>query len=175
MSLTISLIAAVAENGVIGSDNGLPWRLPSDFAYFKRTTMGKPIVMGRRTYESIGKPLPGRTNIVVSRRADFAPEGVVVVDDVDTALEYARKTAERAGGDEVMVIGGAAVFEAVMDRADRLHITHVALAPVGDVHFPQIDPDVWQVVARPDVKPGERDSAAFTVAVYERRAVSASH
>ena len=175
MGVTISLIAAVAENGVIGVDRGLPWRLPSDFAFFKRMTMGKPIVMGRKTFESIGKPLPGRTNIVVSRQPTFRPEGVEVAADLDAALARAAEVAETTGVDEVMVIGGAVLYKTAIERADRLYITHVALSPEGDARFPLIDPEVWQVVARPDAGRGENDSAAFTVAVYERRNRTASH
>src|SRR5690606_2768886 len=108
-SMTVALIAAVAQNGVIGAGNAIPWRLPSDFAHFKRTTMGKPLVMGRRTFESIGRPLPGRTNIVVSRRADYHPEGVVVFDSLDAALAFARAVASGDGVEEVMVGGGGEI------------------------------------------------------------------
>jgi dihydrofolate reductase len=169
MSVPVSLIAAVAENGVIGAGGRIPWRLPSDFAFFKRTTLGKPLVMGRKTFESIGKPLPGRTNIVVSGLPGFQPDGVLVIDSLAAALERAQAIAEADGASEVMIGGGAGIYDAIIGDADRLYITHVALAPEGDTLFPSIDPATWVVVSEPEVPGGERDSAAFTVRVYERR------
>lgn len=175
MTVKVSLIAAVADNGVIGADNALIWRLPSDFAFFKRITMGKPIVMGRNTFESIGKPLPGRVNIVVSRKSGYQPDGVIVISDLDAALEHARTMAEADGLDEIMVIGGGAIYAAAMPVADRLYVTHVHLHPEGDTHFPEIDPAQWFEVDREEVARGERDSADFDIVIYERRATEASH
>lgn len=169
MSALVAMIAAVGSNGVIGADNGIPWRLPSDFAFFKRTTMGKPLIMGRKTFESIGKPLPGRTNIVVTRDHDFAPVGVEVVRSLEDALDLAQAIAARDGVDEVMIGGGGAIYAAMMPRADRLYITHVDAAPEGETTFPAIDPGAWSVVAEPEVTPDPRDSAAFRVRIYERR------
>jgi dihydrofolate reductase len=169
MSITIAMIAAVAENGVIGSDNAMPWRLPGDFAYFKRVTMGKPLVMGRKTFESIGRPLPGRTNIVVSREKGYQPDGVLVIDSLDAALIHARAIAEADGVDEIMIGGGAAVYAALMPVAERLYITHVALRPEGDTFFPAIDPAIWALVTEPDVPASEKDTASFRACVYERR------
>ncbi len=165
----IAMIAGVARNNVIGADGGIPWKIPSDMAFFKRTTMGKPIVMGRKQYETVGKPLPGRTNIVVTRRLDYAPQGIIVVNSLDAALEQARGIASTDGVGEVMVIGGGDVYTQAMSLAGRLYISHVDLEPQGDVLFPPIDPAVWQVVEEPEVPISDKDSAAFRVRVYERR------
>lgn len=139
---------AVAENGVIGNDNTLPWKLPEDLRNFKRITMGKPVVMGRKTYESIGKPLPGRTNIVVTRNASFRAEGVHVVHSLDDALAMAREIAARAGVEEVMVMGGAEIYAVTIPRADRLYITEVHASVAGDAVLPTIDWTRWQEVRR---------------------------
>ena len=165
MSVPIAMIAAVAENNVIGANGAIPWKIPGDMAFFKKTTMGKPIVMGRKQYESVGRPLPGRTNIVVTRQAGYQPEGVLVFDSLDAALTHALGITET----EVMVIGGGEIYAQAMAQAQRLYISHVALSPEGDVLFPEIDPAVWRVVDEPDVAASERDSAAFRVRVYERR------
>ena len=169
MSVPIALIAAVAENGVIGADNSIPWRLPSDFAYFKRMTVGKPLIMGRKTFESIGKPLPERVNIVVTRQPGYQAEGVLVMNSLAAALQHAQAiaAADRAG--EVMIGGGEAIYREAMPLADRLYISHVALSPEGDSFFPAIDPNVWQVEDEPDVPLSGRDDAAFRATVYARR------
>jgi dihydrofolate reductase len=168
MTVKIAMIAGVAENGVIGSDQTIPWRIPSDFAYFKRTTLGKPIIMGRKQYETVGKPLPGRTNIVVTRQTDYQPEGVLVFNDADKAIEKAREIARADGVDEIMIIGGGDLYAQLMNRADRLYITHIDLAPAGDVRFPAIDPAIWTVVDVPDVPSNPKDEASYRVKVYER-------
>jgi len=168
MTIAIAMIAAVAENGVIGNGNAMPWRLPADFAFFKRTTLGKPLIMGRKTFESIGKPLPGRTNIVVTRQAGYQPDGVLVMSDLAAALDHARTIAAADGVDEIMIGGGAEIYGQAMGLADRLYITHVALSPEGDTFFPRIDATAWRIVDQPAVKPGEKDSASFAVKVYER-------
>jgi dihydrofolate reductase len=165
----IAMIAGVARNNVIGADGGIPWKIPSDMAFFRRTTMGKPIVMGRKQYETVGRPLPGRANIVVTRQAGYAPEGVIVVNTLAAALEKAREIAVADGAGEVMVIGGGDIYAQAMGLADRLYISHVELAPEGEVLFPAIDPAVWQVVEEPDVPASDKDSASFRVRVYERR------
>ncbi|WMT85804.1 dihydrofolate reductase [Pelagibacterium sp. 26DY04] len=165
----IAMIAAVGRNGAIGSDGKLPWRLPSDFAYYKRTTMGKPLIVGRKTFESIGKPLPGRSNIIVTRQKDYAPEGAEVFADLDAAIARGQEIAERDGVDEVFINGGAQIYRAAMDRADRLYITHVDAEPEGDTFFPEIDPTVWEGRDVPEVVPGEKDSAKFVARIYERR------
>ncbi|MBE0579289.1 dihydrofolate reductase [Devosia sp.] len=169
MTVRIAMIAGVAENGVIGSDQTIPWRVPSDMAFFKRTTMGKPIVMGRKQFETVGKPLPGRTNIVITRQRDYQPEGVLVFHDVETALAEAGKIAEADGVDEIMIIGGGELYAQIMARADRLYITHIDLSPSGDVRFPAIAPEQWTVIDLPEVAPSPRDEATYRVKVYERR------
>ncbi len=165
----IAMIAGVARNNVIGANGGIPWRIPSDMAFFKRTTMGKPIVMGRKQYETVGRPLPGRTNIVVTRQAGYAPEGVIVVNSLPAALEKAREIAVADGAGEIMVIGGGDIYAQAMALAGRLYISHVDLAPEGDVVFPDIDPAAWSIVDEPEVPASDKDSASFRVRVYERR------
>ncbi len=147
----------------------MPWHIPSDFGFFKRTTLGKPIIMGRKQFESVGKPLPGRTNILVTRQQGYKPEGVHVFASVEQALENARSVAQADGVDEVVVIGGGNVYAQLIDRADRLYISHVGLSPAGDVYFPPIDPAQWIVVDLPEVEPHPRDQATYRVKVYERR------
>ena len=173
MTVPVALIAAVAENGVIGSAGRIPWQLPTDFAFFKRMTLGRPLVMGRKTFESIGRPLPGRTNIVVTRRRDYQPDGVLVIDSLKSALDHAQTIAAADHAREVMVGGGAEIYDEALSLADRLYVTHVALSPPGDARFPFIDPAVWRVVEEPDVVPGPRDSAGFRVKIYHRRSLAA--
>jgi dihydrofolate reductase len=163
------LIAAVADNGVIGQGGGLPWRLKSDLRNFRAATMGKPVVMGRKTYLSIGKPLAGRTNIVVSRNRDFAATGVLVAPSIVDALAVARGDALRRSADAIAVIGGAELYAHTIGKADRLLITHVHLRPAGDTMFPVIDPALWREATRTAHSPGPDDAAGFTVLVYERR------
>jgi len=168
MTIPVAMIAAVAANGVIGAGDRIPWRIPADMAYFRRMTMGKPIIMGRRQYETVGKPLPGRTNIVVSRQPGYQPEGVLVISELTAAIEHGRSIAAADGAAEVMVIGGGQIYAQAMPQADRLYISHVALAPAGDVMFPPISPDEWQIVEQPIVEPSPKDEASFLVRVYER-------
>jgi dihydrofolate reductase len=164
------LVAAVADNGVIGQGGGLPWRLKSDLRNFRVVTMGKPVVMGRKTFASIGKPLPGRTNIVVSRNRDFAAPGVVAAPGIEAALAVARGDALRRGADAIAVIGGADLYALTIADADRLVITHVRLRPDGYTLFPPIDPMLWRETQRSEHAAGPDDAADFTVLVYERRA-----
>jgi dihydrofolate reductase len=166
--IAIVLLAAVAENGVIGRDNALPWRLSSDLKRFKALTLGKPVVMGRKTYLSIGKPLPGRTNIVVTRDPDFRADGVAVAHSVDAALEAARDDARRRGANEIMVIGGTEIFAQTMALADRLEITHVHSRPPGDTFFPSIDRKHWREAARRDHPAGPQDDAGVSFVTYQR-------
>jgi dihydrofolate reductase len=173
MSIKISLIAAVARNNVIGADQSIPWRIPSDFAWFKQTTMGKPMVMGRKQFETFAKPLPGRPHIVVTRQRDYAPEGVTVVHTLDDALTEANRLATDAGVDEIMVIGGGDIYAQAILRADRLYISHVDLEPEGDVRFPAIDGAIWNVVAEPDMPRSDKDGATYSIRIYERRDASA--
>ncbi len=169
MSVPVAMIAAVGQNGVIGSDGAIPWRLPTDFAHFKRTTLGKPLIMGRKTFESIGKPLPGRTNIVVTHQRDYQPDGVTVFHSLAEALDNAQAIAAAGGADEVMIGGGGEIYREAMPHAQRLYVTHVALSPDGDARFPPIDAKQWEVEAEPEVLRTDRDSADFTVKVYRRR------
>lgn len=162
----LSLVAAVARNGVIGAKQGMPWRLSTDLQRFKRLTMGKPVIMGRKTFDAIGKPLAGRTNIVVSRRGrDVA--GVTFAPSLEAAIGAASSSSE---AQEIMVIGGGELYAAAVGRADRLYITHVEATPEGDTYFPAIDPALWREVSSEHVTAGEKDSAETRFVVYERRA-----
>lgn len=162
--MRISLVVAVAENGVIGADNDLPWRLKGDLKHFKATTMGKPIIMGRKTYDSIGKPLLGRTNIVMSRRAGGVPEGVVLVQ----SLEDAFNAAEATGADEACVTGGAEIYALALPYAHTLHYTRVHMDAEGDTLFPAFNQDEWTEVSSQRFEAGENDSAAYTVLRLDR-------
>ena len=154
--MTVTLVAAVARDGVIGADGGLPWHLPDDLRRFKALTMGHTMIMGRRTFESIGRALPGRVSVVVTRDAGWTAPGVTVAHSVDEALALA------GPGTEVMVVGGGEIYRQTMDRADRLEITHVDADVEGDTRFPEIDPAVWQLGAR-------QDSSGCWFATYTRR------
>lgn len=169
MTIPIAMIAAVGSNGVIGAGNAMPWQLPSDFAHFKRTTLGKPLIMGRKTFESIGRPLPGRTNIVVSGTPGFRPEGVVALGSLEAALDHARAVARTDGAAEIIIGGGGEIYRAALPLAHRLYLTHVEAAPEGDTTFPEVDPDQWVVVDEPAIAPDPRDTAPYRVKVYERR------
>ena len=168
--MRIVLHAAVARNGVIGRDGGLPWRLSSDLMRFKAQTLGKPVIMGRKTFAGLGRPLPGRLNIVVTRDPGFHADGIELVGSVEDATALARIRARCMAGspDEMCVIGGGEIYRQTIDGADRLHITHVEADPDGDTWFPPIDPDVWQVESAEPHPPGERDSHAAVFTVYGR-------
>jgi len=167
----IVIVVAVGENGVIGRDGQLPWRLKSDLAHFRALTINKPVVMGRKTFQSIGKLLKDRTNIVVTRDKDFCSPGIIVAANVPEALALARADAAKRGAAEIMIIGGADIFNETLAIADRLEITHVHASPEGDVKFPPIDSAVWKQVSEREHPPSPQDSAGFTVAVYMRRQV----
>ena len=166
-SLPLSLIAALARNRVIGVDNRMPWHLPGDFKYFKATTLGKPIVMGRKTWDSLGRPLPGRLNLVVSRQTDLQLEGAEVYPSLDAALERADAWAREQGVDEVMLIGGAQLYDLALPRADRLYLTRVALEPEGDAWFPAFDEGQWQRVSNVP-NPAQGDAPGYDFEVWER-------
>ena len=168
----ILLVAAVSENGVIGRGNALPWRLKSDMLHFRALTMGKPVVMGRKTYQSIGKPLAGRTTIVVSRDRAFAAPGIVVAPSLEAALTAAHGDALRRGADAIVVAGGAEIYAETMNQATRLAITHVRLRADGEARFPSIDPARWREIARSEHEPGPEDEAAFAFVTYERISLS---
>ncbi len=173
--MRIVLIAAVADNGVIGRGNAMPWRLKSDLKRLRARTTGKPVIMGRKTYLSIGKPLPGRSNVVVSRDAGFGAPGLIVAPSVESALDVARGDALRRGVDEIMVLGGGDIYAALMPIATELDITHVHASPAGDVCFPAIDPGVWVEVDRTDSARMPEDSDPFTCVTYRRRGASAGN
>lgn len=158
----ISIIVAVAENGVIGADNGLPWRLPDDLKRFKALSLGKPVVMGRRTFDSIGRPLPGRTNIVVSRQPGLAIDGVIVAGSLDAALAAA------GAAPEIVVIGGAEIFRQALARTDTIHLTRVQACVDGDVFFPELDPAKWREVAVEYHAADERHLYAFSFITLQR-------
>jgi dihydrofolate reductase len=162
------LVAAIGENDVIGNQGALPWRLKSDLQHFKRLTLNTPVIMGRKTYTSIGKTLKDRTNIVLTRDLGLIAPGAVLATSLYAALDYARKDAARRGVDEIMVIGGSDVFAATMDDADRLEITRVHARPEGDTLFPPIDPRQWREVRREPHPRGPNDDADFTILTYER-------
>lgn len=162
MKPSITLVVAVADNGVIGRDNKMPWHLPADLAHFKLLTWGKPIVMGRRTYESIGRPLPGRTNVVVTRDPAWSRPGVTVAHSLDEALAAARSAPE------VMVIGGAQLYAEALPRAARIEYTQVHGAPEGDTHWPPLDLKHWREVARHPHAADARNAFALTFLSYQR-------
>ena len=159
----ITLIVAVADNGVIGRDNTLPWHLPEDLKRFKRLTMGKPMIMGRKTFESIGKPLPGRRNIVVTRDTNYQREGVEVVHGTEQAI------AATAGVPEIMVIGGAELFRAFLPLAGRIHLTRVHDNIEGDVVWPALDTRQWEVIESERHEADDRHAHAMTFEVWEKR------
>ena len=165
----IVLVAAVADNGVIGADNAIPWRLKRDMQRLKAITINKPVVMGRKTFASLKRPLPDRTNIVITRDPDFRAAGAVVTTSFDNALALAQSDALQRGADDIAVIGGAEIYAHFLELADRLEITEVHATPEGDTHFPAIDKDVWEEVARVRHEAGPDDNAAFSYVTYRRR------
>ncbi len=162
------LVAAVADNGVIGRGGGLPWRLKSDLKHFRALTWGKPVVMGRRTFQSIPRPLTGRTTIVVSRDPAFAAPGVLVAPSLEAALMAARGDALRRSAEAIMIVGGQDIFARTLPIADRLEITEVHARPEGDTMFPPIDPSTWREVSRTDHPAGPDDAARFAFVAYAR-------
>ena len=165
----IVLVVAVAENGVIGSNGALPWRLKTDMQRFKALTLGRPVVMGRKTFVSIGRPLPGRTNIVVTRDAGYRAAGAVVTTSFADARAVAVGDALRRLATEIAVIGGAEIYAQWMECADRLEITEVHARPDGDTYLATIVADVWEEVARVRNSAGSDDSADFSYVTYRRR------
>ena len=160
----ISLIAAMADNRVIGIDNRLPWKLPADMRWFRAQTMGKPIVMGRKTFESIGaKPLPGRTNVVITRDRGYAAQGCIVVHDIETALAAVPDAAE------IMIIGGASFYEQMLPRAQRMYLTLVHTEVEGDAWFPEFSAGEWREVERSDCDADESNPLPHSFVIYERR------
>ncbi len=165
----IALIVAAAENGVIGRVGQLPWRMPSDLKTFRRLTMGKPIIMGRKTFQSIGKPLDGRDNIVVTSDPSFAPQGVLLAASLDAAVDQALSLAVARSASEIMIIGGAQIYAQGMDQADRIYLTRIAAAPDGDAFFKTPDPALWRIAEEAPIPPDARDEHRATLVVYERK------
>jgi dihydrofolate reductase len=165
----IAFVVAVAENGVIGRDGKLPWRLPSDLQWFRKVTLGKPVIMGRKTYESIGKPLEGRDNIVVTRQRDFAAAGVRVATSVEEAIDLGRQLADQRGVNEVTIIGGADIFRAALAHADRIYLTLVHGTPAGDTRFDIPDARIWLETARQTMSQTCDDQYPADFIVLERQ------
>ena len=166
--IEIFFIVAVAENGVIGQNNTIPWRLKADMQRFKALTLGKPVVMGRKTFLSLKRPLPGRTNIVMTRDPNFQAAGVVVATSFEAAYAAARGDALRRFASDIAVIGGADVYTQWMNLADRLEITEVHARPDGDTRFAPLDPAIWQEVARERHTAAQGDSADYSYVTYRR-------
>jgi dihydrofolate reductase len=167
--IQIALIAAVAQNRVIGGDNQLLWRLKTDLQHFRRLTLAKPVIMGRKTFDSIGKPLPGRDTVLVTRDTRFTLEGVSVAHTIESAFDLARGLATARGGTEIMVAGGGEIYAQTIDLAHKLYLTEVALEPAGDALFPPIDRTKWREMAREAHKAGPDDEADFAFVDYSRR------
>lgn len=167
--MRITIVVAAALNGVIGDHGRLPWRIPSDLRRFRAMTMGRPVVMGRKTFQSLPKALDGRDNIVVTRARDFAPEGALVVHDLDEALDVAISCAKTRGVDEVMVIGGAEIYAQALPRADRILLTRVDATPAGDARFADPDPALWTRTAVETIPRGPNDDHAVTLETWQRR------
>jgi dihydrofolate reductase len=158
----VSLVLAASRNDVIGKDNALPWHLPADLRFFKKTTLGHPVIMGRRTFDSVGKPLPGRLNVVITRSDAYAPEGVVVVGSVDEALDRDYDC------DEIFVVGGSEIYRQSMKRADRIYLTRIDEDFEGDTFAPKIDPAQWHLVSREEHEPDEKNRYRYAFEVWER-------
>ncbi|EAQ63511.1 dihydrofolate reductase [Marinomonas sp. MED121] len=167
----LSLIVAMAQNHVIGINNSLPWHLPNDLKYFKKVTMGKPIIMGRKTYESIGKPLPGRRNIVITRQDAYTGVGendaIDVVSSLDQAIDLGESIALVEGHEEVMVIGGAEIYKQALLKADRLYITHVLADVEGDAYFPQVDWTLYEEVGHEAFAASGHNPYDYRFSIYQ--------
>jgi len=167
----ITIIAALDRNGIIGVNGKMPWYIPSDFAHFKRATMGKPMIMGRKQFETVGRPLPGRTNIVVSRQQGYQPDGVIVINDFAAAISHAKNVAKADGVNEIMIIGGGEIYALAMSIADRLIISHVeflvkTMPSDKVIKFPDIVVDKWREDKDLPFIANERDDAAYSIKVY---------
>ena len=161
--MLVSIIAAMDRNRLIGNKNQLPWHLPADLAHFKQVTMGKPVIMGRKTHESIGRPLPGRDNIVLTRSQGYHAEGVQVANTLQQAFEYA------GDAEEVMVIGGSAIYELALPRADRLYLTLVDNSYQGDAWFPEIDLEQWRISSREQHAANQKNASDYCFVTYDRK------
>ena len=166
--MRLSLIAAMADNRVIGIKNSLPWKLPSDMRWFRQHTLGKPIIMGRKTFESFGgRTLPDRTNIVITRDANYKADGIVVVTSIEQAIEQAALSADNV--EEAMIIGGASFYEQMLNKVDRMYLTFVHTSLEGDAWFPEYNSDDWQEVGRLDVEADEKNTFAHSFVVFDRK------
>ncbi|MGB3621688.1 dihydrofolate reductase [Ketobacter sp. MCCC 1A13808] len=161
----ISLIVAKADNNVIGLDNKMPWHIPAELQHFKARTMGKPIIMGRKTFQSLGRVLPGRPHVVISRSEQKLPERCYPSASLPQAIELAQSLTE---GDEVVVIGGAEIYQQALELVDRMYVTEVHLAPQGDTFFPEIDQTVWQEIQREDFAVHDDSAIAYSIVTYQR-------
>jgi len=171
--MRVSLIVAMAENRVIGLDGALPWRLSEDLKFFKAVTMGHPIIMGRKTYQSVGAALPGRTNIVITRNREFETDDAEITFDLDEALQQAMAVEELWGQDnadqEVFVIGGGQIYAQALDRADRIYLTEIRAAPPGDAFFPEIDKNAWRETDRQNREPESDGGPAYSFVILDRK------
>jgi dihydrofolate reductase len=169
MNLPLVGVVAIADNGVIGHGNSLPWHISADLKRFRALTLGKPLIMGRKTFVSIGRALPGRETIVVTRDAAFVPPpGVFTASTIEAALQLAASRAEALGSPEIIVAGGGEIYAALLDRIDRLHMTYVHCAPAGDAFFPPLDWSHWREVFREDHEPAAGDDAGYSWVDYIR-------
>jgi dihydrofolate reductase len=164
----IALIVAMGENRAIGRGGDLPWRLHSDMRYFRKITMGKPIIMGRLTFASLGRALDGRVNIVLTRNAAYEAPGAIMAYNLEEALDVARRAAAKAGVNEIMVMGGEDVFREVLPQARRIYLTEVHAAPHADTWFPELDMSEWREVSREAHQAGPKDDHAFSFVVLNR-------
>ncbi|HXH18768.1 MAG TPA: dihydrofolate reductase [Chitinophagales bacterium] len=160
----VSIIAAASENNVIGKDNQIPWRLPADMRYFKSMTKGHVVVMGRKTFESLGKPLAGRVNIVITRKKDFHPEGVIVAPDIHQAMEKARQFS----GKEIFIIGGGEIYRQSLHLADRIYLTRIHRHFDGDTFFPDLPPGKWKIISEESHQPDEKNPHSYSFITYRR-------
>lgn len=167
--MKISLIAAVARNGVIGHENKLPWHIKSEWQYFVRMTKRKPVIMGRKTFESLGAPLKDRANIIVTRDAGYSRDGIIVVPTLESALDVAKKIADESGQDEIMIGGGAEIYRLALPVADRLYLTEVHMEPEGDTTFPEFDRKGWVETKREFHQAAEGETADYTITVLDRK------
>lgn len=163
----VSLIVAVARNGVIGHNNTLPWKLSDDLQYFRRMTMGKPVLMGRKTFLSLGRPLPGRTNIVLTRNPSWTADGILTAGSLDQALDLAARDLLGQESWEIMIIGGAELYARTLDRADRVYRTDVHMDPQGDAFFPALDPTLWQETSCREGAPAPDGTRTHTFRILE--------
>jgi dihydrofolate reductase len=163
--MIISFIVAVSENNVIGKDNKLPWRLPADMKYFKNATWAMPVIMGRKSFDSLGKPLAGRKNIVVTRNNNWKADGIETVQSIDQAITLAAQTDAK----EIFITGGAEIFKAALPSADRIYLTRIHANFDGDTFFPELNKDEWKMVGNKEYEPDEKNKYAMSFQVWERK------